>query len=186
MIRVQVLADSPLVRAGLEAMLRASPGIELVTGADADVLVLQADQLPDELPGGAPVVLIATLADPQTASDALRLGVRAILPPDADPEEISAAIEAVAQGLIAIPASALDVFLRPHTTREASTESLTPRELEVLRLLAEGHSNKEIAFRMSISEHTVKFHVAAVLAKLRASTRTEAVMLGIRQGLVLI
>ena len=65
-------------------------------------------------------------------------------------------------------------------------ESLTPRESEVLVMMSEGLSNKMIAFRLGISEHTVKFHVQSVMAKLNAGTRTEAVMLGIRQGLIML
>jgi DNA-binding CsgD family transcriptional regulator len=68
---------------------------------------------------------------------------------------------------------------------EPELDALTPREREVLDMLASGLSNKEIAWRMKISEHTVKFHVASVFAKLDVSTRTEAVMQGIRRGLVM-
>ena len=73
---------------------------------------------------------------------------------------------------------------RPIPSRPA--EPLSPREIEVLRLMAEGLSNKTIAWRLSISEHTVKFHVNSIFSKLGAGTRTEAVMLGVRQGLVLL
>ena len=68
--------------------------------------------------------------------------------------------------------------------RKPPATPLTPRELEVLRLMADGASNKIIAHRLGISDHTVKFHVASILSKLNAGTRTEAVMLGVRQGLV--
>ena len=64
--------------------------------------------------------------------------------------------------------------------------SLTPRELEVLRMIAEGLGNKQIAARLAISEHTVKFHVGSVFAKMRVSTRAEAVMLGARRGLIVL
>ncbi|MBZ5580421.1 MAG: helix-turn-helix transcriptional regulator [Acidobacteriia bacterium] len=63
---------------------------------------------------------------------------------------------------------------------------LTPRELEVLRMLAEGAANKNIAWKLGISEHTVKFHVASILGKLHASTRTEAVAIGMRKGMILL
>ena len=65
-------------------------------------------------------------------------------------------------------------------------EALSPREIEVLGMMAEGIGNKEIAARLAISEHTVKFHVASIMGKLHAGTRTEAVMLGVRMGLILV
>jgi len=68
----------------------------------------------------------------------------------------------------------------------AETRTLTARELEVLRMMAEGAANKTIAWKLNISEHTAKFHVASILTKLNASTRTEAVTVGIRRGLILL
>jgi DNA-binding CsgD family transcriptional regulator len=68
----------------------------------------------------------------------------------------------------------------------AASAALTARELDVLRLVAEGDANKEIAWKLGISEHTAKFHVASILGKLNAGSRTEAVTIGIRRGLVLI
>ena len=67
-----------------------------------------------------------------------------------------------------------------------TVEELTPREVEVLRLLADGLGNKEVALRLGISDHTVKFHISSILAKLGAGSRTEAVTLGIRRGLILL
>ena len=136
--------------------------------------------------------------------EALRGGVvRATLPHEASTDEIIAAVAAVSTGLFAIDAETFAVVLSPSTSiaddsadahageeRMSSVEplldALTSREREVLEMLAEGLSNKEIAWRMKISEHTVKFHVASIFAKLSASTRTEAVMHGIRQGLIMI
>ncbi len=136
--------------------------------------------------------------------EALRAGiVRATLPHEASSGEIIAAVAAVSAGLIAIDAETFAAVLSSSTSiaddlanaqaaeeRMSSVETLvdalTAREREVLEMLAEGLSNKEIAWRMKISEHTVKFHVASVFAKLGASTRTEAVMHGIRQGLIMI
>ncbi len=134
----------------------------------------------------------------------LRAGVvRAALPHSAAGVEIVAAVDAVANGLIVLDpetfASLLSAPLanevshgssdseeEPRVTpSEATIDELTPREREVLNMLAEGLSNKEIAWRMTISEHTVKFHVASIFAKLDASTRTEAVMHGIRKGLIM-
>ena len=127
--------------------------------------------------------------------------VRALLPRGASGGEIVAAVEAVSAGLFAFGEDAFAALLSatPRTSEEpagqtsaegpppAGTEldALTPREREVLDMLAEGLSNKEIAWRMKISGHTVKFHVASIFAKLNVSTRTEAVTQGIRKGLIM-
>lgn len=137
------------------------------------------------------------------AREALREGVvRALLPPSASAGEIVAAVEAVSAGLVALAPETLAALLSPPVanveellatpaegrtlpTAEPERDALTPREREVLEMLAEGLSNKEIAWRMNISEHTVKFHLASVFAKLDVSTRTEAVMQGLRRGLLM-
>jgi DNA-binding NarL/FixJ family response regulator len=123
-------------------------------------------------------------------ADALRAGARAVLPSDVPPDQLLAALEAAAAGLIVVhPAEVNAMF--PATEPASRTiaelaEPLTPRENEVLQMLASGLANKEIAARLVISEHTVKFHVASILGKLGAASRTEAVSLGIRRGLVLL
>ena len=122
------------------------------------------------------------------SGDARHQGVRAVLPSDASAAEILAAIEAAAAGLAVIDPRDLEALLSaaaPQPVAESATP-LTARELEVLRMLAEGVANKTIAWKLSISEHTVKFHVAQILAKLNAGTRTEAVTVGIRKGLILL
>lgn len=172
-IRVQVTARSPVVQAGLEAMMRES-GVVEITRHNADVL------LTETVPAGAQGTPVVWLSDEGT----LRDGVRGLLPREAGEHEIVAAVEAVAAGLIAVHPQFLDT-LQARPVMELA-EPLTPRESEVLRLLAEGVANKEIAWRLSISEHTVKFHVASVLDKLNASSRTEAVAKGIRSGLVVV
>ena len=141
---------------------------------------------------GVPVVLL--VENPARRLEALPMGVRAVLPRNATPAEIVGAIEAVVAGLYVFHPSDVDSIpmLRP---READTvaefvepllERLTPREIEVLQLLSGGLGNKEIASRLNISEHTAKFHVASIMGKLGATSRTEAVTLGIRHGLVMI
>ena len=104
--------------------------------------------------------------------------------------ELAAALEAAMAGLVVVHPSAIAVAL-PAPSAALSplaelAEPLTPREREVLEMLASGLVNKEIAAKLSISEHTVKFHVASILGKLGAATRTEAVSLGFRRGLVLL
>ena len=115
------------------------------------------------------------------------------LPRDAGPEEITAAATAVAGGLTALDprltAETLAAIARPRMASEiasVSDEPLTAREREVLQLLAQGIPNKQIAQRLRISEHTVKFHVSAIMAKLNAASRTEAVTTAARRGLLLL
>jgi DNA-binding NarL/FixJ family response regulator len=94
-------------------------------------------------------------------------------------------VEAAAAGLVVLQAEDIETVLAaPRQAR--TTESLSPRESEVLGMLAEGASNKAIAYRLGISEHTVKFHVTSIMTKLNAGSRTEAVTLGIRQGLIML
>jgi DNA-binding NarL/FixJ family response regulator len=111
------------------------------------------------------------------------LGLRAALPPDATPGELAGAVRAVHAGLLALHPEALS---RPSVAAAAPSTglALTSREREILELIAEGASNRRIAARLAISRHTVKFHVASVLAKLGARTRTEAVTLALRAGLL--
>jgi len=140
--------------------------------------------------------LIVLADDTQGAwvGEAVRAGVHAILPREMSAEEIVAAIEAVASGFVVLQPEALDHLLRTETPvvasssppRAAIDDALTPREVEVLRMIAEGSGNKIIAWRLSISEHTVKFHVASIFSKLNVSNRTEAVTVGIKQGLVML
>jgi DNA-binding NarL/FixJ family response regulator len=181
-IRVQIAASSAAVRAGLESLVGSSPALT-ATDSYADV-VLAAVAL-DEL---APAPAIVLLGEGAWSGDALHQGVRAVLPSDASAAEILAAIEAAAAGLAVIDPRDLEALLSaaaPQPVAESATP-LTARELEVLRMLAEGVANKTIAWKLSISEHTVKFHVAQILAKLNAGTRTEAVTVGIRKGLILL
>jgi DNA-binding NarL/FixJ family response regulator len=199
-IRLLIAAESAVVRAGLESLAASSPGVELV-GAYPDLSAVDdlrpdvvlaataADQVPTPRDGPGPsYVLLAGDTPPPWTLDALRTGVRAILRRDASASAILAAVEAAAAGLATIDPQDLETLLPVHGPVAASTgnPSLTPRELEVLVLMAEGAANKAIAWKLAISEHTVKFHVASVLAKLNASTRTEAVAIGIRRGLVML
>ncbi|MEP6538625.1 MAG: response regulator transcription factor [Bryobacteraceae bacterium] len=198
MIRVSVIAASNIVRAGLESLLRASPSVVVVRSYSAlsevgeesgtSILLLDLDGTEDAPPGS---LVLTDTADPAWISQALRDGVRAILPRTASGAEIIAAVESVAAGLVvlhrdyillAVPGSTNETReLPPHPE-----QPLTPREMEVLRMLSDGHGNKTIAWKMNISEHTVKFHVASIFSKLNVSTRTEAVTLGVRLGLILL
>ena len=181
MIRVEVEAPDAAVRDGLEALMASSPGLALSAG-DPDVLLAAASL--DELAPGPPIVL---LGDPVWNQRAVRLGVRAMLPPDAPSAEIVAAVHAAASGLAAVDPRELEGWLGGAVAApQVETGPLTPREMEVLGLMAEGAANKTIAWKLSISEHTAKFHVASILGKLNAGTRAEAVALGVKRGLILL
>lgn len=196
MIRVVVAARSSVVRAGLESVVRSSSSLELAGALDwalinsadfgADVLLMDAGEvLPEQL--SQPAVLLLDTSDSAIVSAALRFGIRGVISREATAEEIESAIQAVNAGLVVITAGSLPELLRePRPAAEALTEPLSDRELEVLNLIAEGQSNKLIAHSLRISEHTVKTHVASILAKLGAGSRTEAVSQAIRRGLVML
>lgn len=183
-----------MVRAGLESLVESDPHFQVV-GSCAEWSGLEALQ-PDvvlaavgveDLMTAPAIVLVTDDPEMEWSQQALRSGVRAVLPGNASAAEIIAAIEAAAAGLAAIDPRDLEPLLATQARPSpVSSQPLTPRETEVLRLMAEGAANKVIAWKLGLSEHTVKFHVASIFAKLDAGTRTEAVTNGIRQGLILI
>ena len=134
---------------------------------------------------GLPV--LALVPDETQAPSAWAAGAHGLLLQDAAASELISAIRAVEQGLVVLSPE-LAVVLTPAADRETGTppHALTPREMDVLRLLAEGLPNKSMAERLGVTEHTVKFHVNAIMGKLGAQSRTEAVVLATRQGLVLL
>lgn len=215
MIRVFIVAASSLARAGLESLLAARDVKDVKVVGSSATLEALSDQLSDAAPdvvlidssgesfeslmesiaasGLASDVNVVILGDgmtPATSEDALRAGIRAALPGEISPQQLAAALQAVASGLVVLhPALANGrTPARPVTppALDELAEALTAREREVLQMLAAGLSNKEIAARLNISDHTAKFHVASILGKLGAASRTEAVSLGIRRGLVLL
>ena len=150
--------------------------------ADADALVIELgtlDQPPLVAMAAHPCVLLGDWAEPP----ALGPFASAYLHADATIEEIIAALTAVRAGLVVA-----DPSLLPEThgrgEQPDEVEHLTPRELEVLRLMADGLPNKGIARALGISDHTAKFHVGAILGKLEAQSRAEAVMQAARRGLI--
>jgi len=211
-IRVFIVAASPLARAGLENLLAARVAqvvgsiatietlTDLLSEAAPDVVLMDISGEPFEsaldsimasgLAADVALVLIGEGISPAASAEALRAGIRAALPSDISPEQLVAALEAAASGLLVLhpshAAEGLPATSAPAATLDELTESLTRREVEVLQMLAGGLSNKEIAARLNISDHTVKFHVASILGKLGAASRTEAVSIGIRRGLVLL
>jgi DNA-binding NarL/FixJ family response regulator len=153
--------------------------VALVAGDDP---ATTARTLADE--EGAAVVALSD--DPRLPGllQALPLRGWAVVLPDAGADELRAAVGAAAQGLVAMPRQFAEQFTGARPGVEQPAEPLTAREAEVLGLLSEGLPNKQIALRLHISEHTVKFHIASIFAKLGAASRTEAVSIGARQGLI--
>lgn len=200
MIRLLIVAASAVVRAGLEALATSRPDIQVVgvlpdfnegEALHPDVVLAAVpwdDSFPRPTDRAVPVVLITADSHPLWSPEAFRLGVRALLSQDASQAEILAAVEAAANGFAALDPQELSEMLSSATPAHATGESaaITTRELDVLRMMAEGAPNKIIAWKLGISEHTVKFHVASILSKLGASSRTEAVAIGIRRGLILL
>ena len=194
-IRVAVLAAAEAVRAGLEALLAAREDLRVVSGnarraspgQAIDVLVvaeghgLAAPAAAAD--AGAPAVVCLS-EDPGAAARLASSGppAWALLGAGASGAQLAAAVRAVHQGLVVLgPPLAPGSF----PARQAGEgPRLTPREREVLALLAQGLGNKQIAWELSLSEHTVKYHVSALYAKLGAGNRTEALRLGIERGLL--
>ena len=205
-MRVLVAADSAVTRAGLESVIAQRPSLsvagsvstghlsEQIREVQPDVVLLAwrrglEESLDAWLDSRPAFVLLTEDAEQPGAAAGFRSGLRAILPLQASAREIAVAIEAAAEGLIVLHPDAVNAGRVTGTTlRPAETPGapLTPREIEVLRLLAEGLANKNIAWKLKISEHTVKFHVASIFTKLNVSSRAEAVAIGIRQGVILL
>jgi two-component system nitrate/nitrite response regulator NarL len=187
-VKVVVVSRDPLARAGLEGLLTGRDDVEVVEDGPEVILWdggtgLAGDEgrLREVAEMTAPVVAVVA-AEPD-ARAAMEAGARGVLLRDRL-TGVAAALLAARHGL-----TVLDAELAPRPRRDpvdGGFEELTPREQEVLQRMAEGCSNKEIAAALGISEHTAKFHVNAVLAKLDAATRTEAVVTAVRRGLVLL
>jgi two-component system nitrate/nitrite response regulator NarL len=190
-LSVLLRAGDPLVRESLEKGLIASGAkLTLTTKeADAHVVLLDPGPSPDVRRLGAdltellqarlPSVVLVT--DEPAGRSAIANGARGVVRRGADGSRIAAALGAAAAGLTVV-----DFALVPDPTPGEPAPSLTPREREVLELIAAGCSNRRIAKKLGISEHTAKFHVNGILLKLGANTRTEAVVLAARRGLLMI
>jgi two-component system, NarL family, response regulator YdfI len=204
-IRVAVAATSAVRRVGLESIVRSHLDFQLAgsfgsvaslasfsRGTELDVIVIDSDAILDLLQepmSDAAIVLLTAVSDARSISRLLRNRFRAILSRDSDPDDIISAILAAHDGLVLLSAPAAESLAAVYDDRALEVETglseeITSRETDVLRMVAEGLVNKDIATRLGISEHTVKFHISSILDKLGASTRTEAVALGIRRGLI--
>jgi DNA-binding NarL/FixJ family response regulator len=142
-----------------------------------------------EFPGGSGTVAMVDDPEPGWVRNALREGVNAIMARDADKDQIALAVEAADAGYVLLHPTSARMLVNSVPSLPDSPdemEHLTAREREVLGLMSDGLGNKEIAARLGISEHTVKFHTSSILAKLSAGSRTEAVSQGIRRGLIML
>ena len=193
-MRILVVGDDPLARGGIAVALeRELEVVGHVAARDvpAAVEAFHPRVLVWDLGAGTgdvpPLPLdpptLALCVDPTRAHAALQAGAKGAVLREIEAARIAAAARAVDVGLVALDPSFVGVTARPRPKVETA---MTPREREVLELLAEGLSNKEIASRLNISDHTAKFHVTAIMDKLGAQSRTEAVVLGMKLGLVLL
>ena len=202
-MRVLIVSLDPLARRAMADLIGQVPGAEVVGSVDPaaapafegarsrpDVLLWEATAEPGDLRrlnemsrAGDVVVALVTTGD--EARRVRAAGPAAVLPRGVDSAALGAALRAVLEGL-----TVSDPALEPPSAGALDSDELgddlTPRELEVLRLIAEGISNKAIAVRLGIRESTVKDHVNSMLDKLGAQSRTEAVTLALRRGLIAI
>lgn len=210
-LRILIVADDPLARAGLAALLASQPDLIAAGQVDgnADLPAMLQVYQPDVVlwdMGWNPTLalerladmretitlpIVALLPDEAHAAQAWIAGARGLLLREVDAGRLTAALAAAAQGLMTLDPTLAAALMTardvsPESLAEAPAEALTPRELEVLRLVAEGLPNKAIAQRLGISEHTVKFHLNAILGKLGVQSRTEAVVRATRLGLILL
>ena len=202
-ITIALVDDHRVVTRSLKAYLESFPDLRVVGIASSGEellehlerwnpqIVLQDLLMPGGLDGiettrrimqrfpNARVIALTASVDEARLFGALRAGAAGYVRKDAEPEVLLAAVRAVAQGRTYI-----DPSVAHHLARVESADDLTPRELEVLRHLAFGHSNKDIAGALAIGEETVKTHVAHVLAKLQVENRGQAIVQALKRGLV--
>lgn len=203
-IRVLIVAEDPLAREGLSSRIAREQGLleagrcagEIAVGraaesrADVALWDLHAES-PQEAPGFLEAVralpVVALISGSSQAREALSGGARGALWREAEPACLAPALSAAAAGLLVLDETAASTALHFRSdAEEPPLEALTPREQEVLEMLSLGSTNREIAKRLGISEHTAKFHVNAILSKLDAGSRTEAVVKAARLGLVVL
>lgn len=206
MIRVCIVENETLVREGLRRVLELDPELQVAGEArdGVDALELFARLKPDvalldvrmprldgigvlqAIKGSPPCLVLTTFDDADAFLAAVRAGARGYLLKDASPAELGEAIRCVAGGGTWLKPSVTDNVLRAlrDEPRSEEDEKLTAREIEVLRLLAGGYSNREIGFALGVAERTVKNHVGSILAKLCVRDRTRAVLKAISQRLI--
>src|SRR5262249_24539134 len=182
---VLLVSSDPLVRAGLAGLLSAA-GVSLTVeaGAPVDAVVWETASAPPPPLGPGAVPVLALVQGEQDARTALARGAAGARLRTADGPTIQAALQAIARGLVVLEHGFGSLLPPPEARPAATAEAFTPREREVLALLARGLSNRDIADALEISAHTAKFHVNSILQKLGVERRTEAVVRAARLGLV--
>jgi len=203
-MRVGVLAQNLALRIGLRELLNGSAEIDVVAeiadldeldtlGVSLDILVVaelggaELRELADE--ADAALLLLTDEGNDVRALSGSRPHAWGVLPVNATEDELLAAVHALGEGLwVGAPSLVKDLLIRPSvrtlSDAEPLIEPLTGREVEVLQLISRGLANKQIALELTISEHTVKFHLSSLYAKLGVSSRTEAVRAGMQRGLI--
>jgi NarL family two-component system response regulator LiaR len=208
-ITVLVADDHPLVRRGLQTFLELQDDLELVgEAADGEEAVAKAERLRPQVVlmdvvmprlGGidairrireaspaTSVIVLTSFVDDEKVVQAVRAGAAGYLLKDMEPREVAEAIRRVSRGESLLhPAVAAKLMQEvARTGRRSAADVLTARELEVLRLLARGLSNKAIARELTVTEKTVKTHVSNILSKLDLTDRTQAALYAVREHLV--
>jgi NarL family two-component system response regulator LiaR len=208
-IRVLIADDHAVVRRGLRAFLEVQDDIEVVgeasDGGDAvklsealspDVVVM--DLVMPQMDGveairriraagsAAKVIVLTSFADDQKVFAAVRAGAAGYLLKHVSPRELAEAIRTVDRGQALLDPTVAAKLMQEfaHESRPAASRSLTDREMDVLRLIARGRSNKEIALDLGVAEKTVKTHVSSILGKLQLADRTQAALFAVRERLV--
>ena len=200
LIRVAIVSPNSALRIGLREMLADLPEIsvigesvslENINETETEVVVLASVSVASLLDGKKDYAILILTDDIESVRTLLNSNVRTwgVLSADATEDELVAAVRAVGEGLWVGAPGLVEGLMRSHRVGESSSEEslidpLTAREKEVLQLMAQGLANKQIALSLGISEHTVKFHLSSLYAKLGISSRTEAVKRGIELGLI--
>ena len=204
-LRIVVVGEDPLARSGLVALLASADELSLagqsapdeaaalLRTTEADVVLWDTgvethddlEALQDIAARNGPALIVLTVGEGRVP-DLLGAGARGVLTRDTDARRLIAALQAAALGLVVVDERFSEGALRRRSAAEPLVDALPPREIEVLQLIGQGLSNRAIAQRLAISEHTAKFHVNAILGKLGAQTRAEAVAQGVRSGLLLL
>jgi len=212
-IRVMVVDDHAFVRRGVRAYIATVPSLQMVgeaaDGEEALTLLSQWQTVGEPLPHvvlmdlqmprksgveaieaiarihpDVKVVVLTSFGEVERVHAALAAGAAGYLLKDADPEEVATAIRAAAIGEVHLDSAVARHLTRRMAAPRAGLSALTAREREILALVAHGHSNRDIAGHLVISERTARTHVSNVLTKLQLSSRTQAALLAIREGLI--
>ncbi len=212
MIRITIISPAIAVRAGLRALLSDDPNIDIIAeaantseivdgqaetdvivwspGVSMDLAAVLSDLIALKIDETEALLLVYN--DPQVIEALIKLRVRGwgVLDPESTQTELIAAIQALNEGLSVINPlwlnQAFKTYANPKNGNIDLVDPLTSREIEILQLLALGLTNKQIAARLKISAHTVKFHVSAIFSKLGTNNRVEAVNLGLKNGLIVL